>query len=88
MDDFEWDEAKSEWNRVHRGFGFDVVPEFDWESAVIEQDERKDYGELRYRAFGRVGIRPYFVAFTRRGSKVRIISVRRMHRKEARQYGL
>lgn len=86
--DFEWDEAKSEWNREHRGFGFEVVYEFDWDNATIEEDRRMDYGEERYRAFGRAGDMNLFVAFTTRFGVVRIISVRRMHKKEAVRYGL
>lgn len=87
-DDFDWDEAKSEWNRAHRGFGFEIVRDFDWANAVIERDERMNYGEERFRAFGHASGRPLFIAFTRRGTSVRIISVRRMHLKEARHYGL
>jgi len=87
-DDFDWDETKSEWNRAQRGFGFEIVYEFDWETAVIERDERMDYGEERFRAFGRASGKPLFVAFTRRAKTIRIISVRRMHSKEARHYGL
>jgi len=86
--DFEWDEAKSEWNRTQRGFGFEIVYDFDWDTAVIERDMRMDYGEERFRAFGTALGKPLFVAFTRRYSSIRIISVRRMHSKEARQYGL
>jgi uncharacterized DUF497 family protein len=83
----EWDDAKSERNRVLRGFGFEIADAFDWSSAVVERDERKDYGEVRYRAFGRAGELKLCVAFTLRGPETRIISVRRMHDKEARKYG-
>ena len=86
--DFDWDPAKSDWNRAHRGFGFEIIHEFDWETAVIERDERMDYGEERFRAFGTALGKPLFVAFTRRDNSIRIISVRRMHSKEARHYGL
>ena len=51
-------------------------------------DERKDYGELRFRAVGRIEGRPYMVVFTPRGKRLRIISMRRMHEKEARKYGI
>jgi uncharacterized DUF497 family protein len=84
----EWDDAKSEWNREHRGFGFEVVYEFDWDGAAIEQDQRADYGERRFRAFGRAGNVRLFVAFTYRAEVLRIISVRRMHMKEAQRYGI
>ena len=85
MDDFEWDEAKSEWNRIHRGFGFEIVYEFDWANAVMEHSPRGD--ELRFVA---VGAGPYglmAIVWTPRNSRVRIISVRRVHDKEARARG-
>jgi len=86
--EFEWDEAKSEQTRSRRGFGFEIVYDFDWDEAVILEDQRRDYGETRFRAFGYVGTQRVFIAFTTRGAITRIISVRLMHEKEARQYGL
>jgi uncharacterized DUF497 family protein len=85
---FEWDENKSAWNRAERGFGFDIVEIFDWDGAVVEDDGRKDYGERRRRALGYAGGRAVAIVFTERGSRLRIISVRRMHDKEANKYGL
>jgi len=87
-DDFEWDDAKSARNAHVRGFGFELVHDFDFAAARIITDGRKDYGEARFRAVGRIGGRPYMVVFTPRGSRLRIISMRRMHEKEARRYGV
>jgi uncharacterized DUF497 family protein len=83
----EWDEAKSEKNRAEREFGFEIADSFEWSSAVVERDDRKDYGEARYRAFGRAADLRLCIAFTLRGEVTRIISVRRMHDKEAAKYG-
>lgn len=89
MDDaYEWDEAKNQINRAKHGVGFDVVFDLNWNAAVVERDERYDYGEPRFRAFGRLGTRPYCVAFTPRAERLRIISVRPMREKEARTYGI
>ncbi|WP_231573654.1 BrnT family toxin [Thermopetrobacter sp. TC1] len=49
---------------------------------------KKDYGERRFRAVGRIEGLPYMVVFTPRGTRLRIISMRRMHEKEARKYGI
>lgn len=84
----EWDETKSEQNRVVRGFGFEIVYEFDWENAVIRQDDRKDYGEIRWRAFGWARQLRLAIVYTERPGGMRIISVRRMHEKEAKEYGI
>ena len=82
----EFDPEKSERNRAERGFGFELAERF--EPVLIEQDRRRDYGEARFRAFGFVDDAPYALAYTPRGGNIRIISMRRMHDKEARRYGL
>jgi len=65
-----------------------LVEDFDFETAFILEDTREDYGERRFRAFGRIGNSPYMIAFTPRDGKFRIISMRRMHIKEAENYGI
>ena len=87
-DIYEWDEAKSRRCLEERGFDFSSVHDFDWASAVIEKDTRKNYGEDRFRAFGFIGDELVCVVFTPRGDRLRIISMRRMHRKEGVRYGL
>lgn len=84
---YEWDNGKCEINRRLRGFGFEIIHDFDWATAVVDTDTRKDYGEDRYRAFGLIGDRVYAVAFTFRGDNIRVISIRRVHAKEGRKYG-
>ncbi len=84
--DFEWDEAKSEITRRRRGFGFEIAFDFDWEKATIREDRRRDYGEVRFQAFGYARSRRVYIAFTMRRPRTRIISVRLMHEKEAKRY--
>lgn len=84
--DFEWDEAKSEWNRIHRGFGFEIVLEFDWTDPPTRVSSRGD--ETRYVSVGPHELGALSIVWTPRGRKVRIISVRRMHLNEAKKYGL
>jgi uncharacterized DUF497 family protein len=57
---------------------------FEWESAVIRQDTRKDYGEARYAALGPIEGRLHCVCFTVRGNNLRIISLRNANEREAR----
>ena len=85
---FEWDEEKSSKCHDDRGFDFSIVSGFDFTSAVIENDTRKNYDEDRFRAFGFIGDDMFCVAFTPRGDALRIISLRRMHKKEGIRYGL
>ena len=81
-----FDPAKSEKNARERGLPFEVVEEFDWESAQIVTDERRDYGEIRYRAVGRLKNAIAIVVFTVRQEAVRVISLRLANRKERLRY--
>ena len=83
---YEWDEAKSQECLKRRGFDFSIIQDFDWKCVI--KDNRRDYGEARFRAFGTIEGEPYSVAFTLRGERIRIISLRRMHEKEAKRYDL
>jgi len=49
-------------------------------------DDRYDYGEVRYRAYGFIDGVAYSLAFTTRNGLVRPISLRRAHMKEMRRY--
>lgn len=85
--DFEWDETKNATNREKHGVAFEVMPDFDWSPAGIRVDDRRDYGEQRLLAYGPIcesGL--YVVAFTVRGDKYRIISVRPFGRKDHKHY--
>jgi len=50
--DIEYDEAKNADNIERRGLSFEWVRQFDWLSAHIEPDTRRDYGEPRFQATG------------------------------------
>lgn len=85
---YEWDDLKDKANHEKHGVGFELAYQFDWSVSVVEQDERFDYGEARYRAFGRIAGKGYCLAFTFRGCNIRVISIRPMHEKETRRYGI
>jgi len=50
-----FDPKKSERNIRLRGISFDKAFEFDFGSAIFDQDTRKDYGEVRTLALGYLG---------------------------------
>ncbi|WP_420854625.1 BrnT family toxin [Sneathiella marina] len=81
---FEWDEKKSQQNKAVRGFDFSIVEQFDFDTALTILDNRKDYGEIRFRSTGRIEGKLFSVTWTARGKNIRIISVRRAHKKECR----
>lgn len=62
---------------------FRLSNRLNWESAVIRQDTRKDYGETRYAALGPIEGRLHCVCFTVRG-KLRIISLRKANEREVK----
>ncbi|MEA2976078.1 MAG: uncharacterized protein QOF19_1598 [Alphaproteobacteria bacterium] len=79
---FEWDEAKSRRNLRERGFGFDYAAGIFAGPTLERRDDRRDYGEVRMQAIGRVGDDILFVAFTDRGDVRHLISARLANRKE------
>jgi len=82
----EFDKGKSEKTRKECGFGFEIAERF--EAVSIIEDERKDYGEPRFRAWGFIDGEAYALVFTPRNGKMRIISLRRMHKKEMKENDL
>jgi uncharacterized DUF497 family protein len=51
----------------------------DLDIKVTFVDDRDDYGEVRYRAYGFIDGVAYYLAFTNRDGRVRPISLRRAH---------
>jgi uncharacterized DUF497 family protein len=84
--DFEWDEAKRRANILKHGVDFvDAIGIFA--ARFIEtEDERRDYGEQRYQAFGELDGRVIQIVYTWRGDRRRFISARRTRRNERRAY--
>ena len=86
--EYEWDEDKNAANLDKHGIDFALIEQFEWQTCFIQLDQRFDYGEIRFRAFGRVEDRRVCVAFTPRGRKLRLISMRLMNEKEVKRYGI
>jgi uncharacterized protein len=74
--------------RRERGFGFaDILPGFLDPSRRVERDGRRDYGEERFRLYGRVAGRVLVIADTRRETATRIISTGKANAREKDRYG-
>jgi hypothetical protein len=58
----------------------------DMTMLSVKRDERFDYREERFRAWGPINGEDYCFAFTIRGGVVRAISLRRAHAKEMRKH--
>jgi len=80
-----WDPAKDRLNVAQHGLSFADFAGFDADPA-IRVDDRFDYGEIRYRAFGRIDGKGHCIVFTQTDGGLRLISFRRAHDKEMRRY--
>jgi uncharacterized DUF497 family protein len=77
-----WDEAKRRINLAKHKVDFAIAHDFEWETAIVFEDVRFDYGEVRLVAIGRIGARIYTMVFLALSNGFRIISLRPAHRKE------
>jgi hypothetical protein len=82
-----FDPAKNARNIAQRGLSFERVADLDWETAVVIEDTRRDYGGRRLRVMARLDGRLHAVVVTPRGEDLRVISFRRANRREVRRYG-
>ena len=69
---FEWDEAKSR-RLTNEGFGFEYAARIFLAPTLERPDDRREYGEVRIQAIGRVGDDMLFVVYTDRGDIRHII---------------
>ena len=79
---WDWDEDKRQVTLLLRGLDFAVVRSFDLNTAQIDPDDRRDYGEARFNATGMIGERLFIVVFTPRGERLRLISLRKANGRE------
>jgi uncharacterized protein len=82
-----FDPEKNARNIAERGLSFERVAKLDWDTAVIVEDTRRNYGEPRLRVIARLDGRLHAAVVTPRGEDLRIISFRRASRREVRLYG-
>jgi len=84
--DVEFDKAKNEKNIVKHGISFVEAADFDYFSAQIEVDSRKDYGETRYIALGYLYERLHVLCCVERPNGIRVISLRKANLRERNKY--
>jgi uncharacterized protein len=82
---FEYDPEKNAINKAKHRLDFEDFEGFDSDPIVIT-DERADYGEPRFRAFGRINGIAYMIALVSRDGNLRLLSFRRAHEKEIKRY--
>jgi uncharacterized DUF497 family protein len=80
----DFDPAKEAANLSKHGISLARWVDLDIKVTVV--DDRYDYGEIRYRAYGFIGDVAYCLVFTNRNGQVRPIGLRRAHAKEIRRH--
>ena len=85
-----FDPAKDAVNLAKHGFSLLDAVGFEWETAVVWPDTRRDYGEPRMVALGYIGLRIMSVVFVDRPpeqpTERRIISLRKANNREVKRY--
>ncbi|WLE96580.1 MAG: BrnT family toxin [Candidatus Electrothrix communis] len=82
----EYDPNKNRRNITKHGISFDLAERFEWDTALIWEDTRYNYGETRFCALGYIEIRMYHLVFTYRDDTVRVISLRKANKREIKHY--
>lgn len=84
--EIEYNPEKNRQNIKERGISFDTANSFEWDSALVVEDTRKDYGEPRYSAIGFIDDRLHVIVFTPRNDAIRVISLRKANNREVTRY--
>jgi uncharacterized protein len=82
----EFDVTKNATNVRERGLSFERVAEFDFTTAVMAQDSRKAYPEVRIVAVGFLTQRLHVLCFTPVAGGIRVISFRKANAREVKDY--
>jgi uncharacterized DUF497 family protein len=82
-----FDPEKDVRNIAKHGISLARAVEMDMAPALVREDDRFDYGETRYIAFGEIEDELHCLVFIFRGSRVRAISLRKANKREIIRHG-
>ena len=85
MNSFEFDAAKSEFNRTKHGIDF-VEAQGLWNDPMLLEIPARTDDESRYLLIGLMGDKHWSAVITYRGENIRLISVRRSRIEEVNLY--
>lgn len=83
---YAYDPAKQATNAAKHGVMFWIADDFEWETALIDVDSRRAYGEPRLVAIGLIGDRVHVMVFSLRETSIRLISLRKANSREVQRY--
>lgn len=85
-----FDPAKDAANMAKHGVSLSEAAGFEWGTAVVWPDTRREYGEARMVALGYIGLRIMALVFVDRPpekpTERRIISLRKANSREVKRY--
>ena len=82
----EFDASKNDRNIDERSLSFERAADFDFNTAIVQQDVRKPYPEVRFVALGFLDARLHVLCFTPLDGGIRVISFRKANSREIRSY--
>ena len=85
MEEFEFDEAKSQANQDKHGIDFVTAQEL-WKDPHLLEIRAKSEDEPRFVLIGKVSEKHWSAVVTYREGRIRLISVRRSRKKEVEFY--
>ena len=81
-----FDPEKNARNVRERSLSFDEAAQFEFETALVRTDERREYGETRYVALGNLRDRLHVLCFTETEEGIRVVSFRKANDREVNRY--
>jgi len=85
MDEFEFDEAKSQANLEKHGIAFRAAQKL-WRDPYLLEIRAKSEDESRFLLIGKIAEKHWSAVVTYRDARIRLISVRRSRKKEVELY--
>ena len=85
MDEFEFDEAKSQANLDKHGINFVAAQEL-WKDPYLLEIRAKSEDEPRFALIGKIGGKHWSAVVTYKKGRIRLISVRRSRKQEVELY--
>jgi uncharacterized DUF497 family protein len=82
----DFDPTKNDTNIRERGLPFERAADFDFDTAIVWQDTRKPYPEVRFVALGVLDARLHVLCFTPVEGGIRVISFRKANPREVKDY--
>lgn len=83
---FGFTQLKNLSNLQKHGISLEDAKLLDWSLLLFIEDERKDYGEVRFIGYAPLGNRLYCIVYTERNEVIHVISLRKANIREVTRY--